>query len=177
MAQGTGPTSFWDGLMSAVSMPGHERPPEPFSEVLQRVVSRHISQEEDSIKRYHQLQEEIADPVIRVLLSELLGDEERHHGMLQRMEAQMLAEMGERTDAPFDMEREPLPVNLRKAVSAEVKVLAEHEASGVKHLRDVAKEAREAGSDLLGVLLDAMAADSQKHERILKFIAKRVAKG
>jgi hypothetical protein len=39
----------------------------------------------------------------------------------------------------------------------------------------MAKEAKEAGSDLLSVLLDAIAHDSQKHERILKFLAKRVA--
>jgi hypothetical protein len=44
----------------------------------------------------------------------------------------------------------------------------------VKHLRDLAKQARSADSDLLGLLLDALASDSEKHERLLNFIEQRL---
>ena len=171
----SGTNTLWEGVLSAIQGPGGSRPPEPFSEVLQRVIYRHIAQEESSIERYKKLLEASKDPVVRMLISELLHDEEHHHGMLRRMEAQLSAELGETLDRPLEGDGRDMRLRDRRAAVAEIRDLAAHETTGVKHLREVAKEARENGSDLLGVLLDAMASDSQKHERILKFIAKRVA--
>lgn len=173
--QGSGVNTLWEGVLSAIQTPGRARPKEPFSEVLQRVVYRHISAEESSIERYRKLLDEAKDPVVRVLLGELLHDEQEHHAILLRMEAQLRAELGEQLEGPFSGEPGAMTAKERKATVAELKDLATHENAGVKHLKEVAKESREAGSDVLGLLLECVAADSAKHERILKFIAKRVA--
>ena len=167
--------TLWEGVLSAVNSTAGTRPTEPFSETLQRVIARHIAAEETSLQRYQDLLETSKDPIVRMLLSELMRDEEHHHGMLRRMEAQLEAELGETSARPFHEETIAMPEADRKAMVTEVKDLANHEASGVKHLRSVAKDARAAGSDLLALLLDALANDSQKHEKILGFLAKRIA--
>ncbi len=171
--QGKG--SLWDGVLSAIQSPGGVRPEEPFSEQLQRVVYRHIAAEESSIERYQKLLDDSKDPVARMLLTELITDEKHHHGMLQRMEAQLEAELGEKSSGPFSGSVGELEPAERKAAISELKDLGNDESSGVKHLRDLAKQARSAGSDLLGLLLDALATDSEKHQRLLKFIEKRLS--
>jgi rubrerythrin len=171
--QGKG--SLWDGVLSAIQSPGGARPEEPFSEQLQRVVSRHIAAEESSITRYKTLLDASKDPVSRMLLTELITDEQHHHQMLQRMEAQLEAELGEKSTGPFSGSVGEMEPAERKAAIVELQDLGEHESAGAKHLRDLAKQARSAGSDLLGLLLDSLATDSEKHERLLKFIEKRLS--
>jgi hypothetical protein len=166
--------SLWDGVLSAVRSTGGTRPVEPFSEQLQRVVSRHIAAEETSIGRYRQMLAGSKDAVVRMLLAELITDEEHHHGMLKRMEAQLGAELGEKGTGPFSGAIDDLEPADRQAAISELKDLGVHEAAGVKHLRDLAKQARSAGSDLLGLLLDSLASDSEKHQRLLGFIEKRI---
>jgi hypothetical protein len=100
MTQGSSNSTLWDGVLSALQSPGGVRPTEPFSEQLQRVVQRHIAAEESSLARYRALIASSGDPVIRMLLTELVTDEEHHHGMLKRMEKQLEAELGERGGAP-----------------------------------------------------------------------------
>ena len=179
---GGGYSTLWDGVLAALQrspVTGTGGPPaEPFSETLQRVVSRHIAEEESSIERYRQLSEESNDPVVRMLIGELLGDEEQHHGMLRRMEAQLQAELGDPTEAPFtnvDAAAVELPEDQRRELVDTFNTLAKHEEEGAKHLHDRADDARKAGSDVLGLLLDTIAMDSRKHEHMLKFIAKRIA--
>ena len=174
MTQQPGKGSLWDGVLSAIQSPGGVRPDEPFSEQLQRVVSRHIAAEESSIARYKALLSSSKDTVIRMLFTELIADETHHHDLLKRMEIQLQAELGERAVGPFSGGTDQLEPAERQEAIAELKDLADHESSGVKHLRDLAKQARSAGSDLLGLLLDALASDSEKHERLLNFIEQRL---
>jgi rubrerythrin len=171
----SGAGSLWDGVLSAIQSTGGARPDEPFSEQLQRVVSRHIAAEETSIGRYQNLLKDSQDAVVRMLLTELITDEEHHHGMLKRMESQLGAELGGNTPGPFSGGSTDMEPAARQAAIIELKDLGNHESAGVKHLRDLAKQARAAGSDLLGLLLDALASDSEKHQRLLKFIEKRLA--
>lgn len=174
MTQQSGRGSLWDGVLSAVQSPGGTRPTEPFSEQLQRVVSRHIAAEESSIGRYQKLLADINDPVVKMLLSELLTDEAHHHGILKRMESQLEAELGEKASGPFSGSAGELEPDVRATALAELKDLGEHESTGASHLHDLAKQARSAGSDLLGLLLDSLATDSEKHHRLLGFIEKRI---
>jgi rubrerythrin len=91
------------------------RPSEPFSEQLQRVVKRHIAAEESSIARYRALIAGSPDPTVRMLLTELVMDEERHHGMLKRMESQLEAELGERAGATPKTEASAMEPGARRA--------------------------------------------------------------
>ena len=81
-------------------------------------------------------------------------------------EAREAAKDGERPEAPTGPDE-------RKAGAQMYRELAEHEARGAKHLREAAKLSATSHAGVLSALLEAIASDSKKHERILRFIQKR----
>ena len=165
--------SLWDGVIEAVQGV-KEAPPSSISEDLLRMIRGHAAAEEDSLALYAELRNRSPDPVVRLLLSELLADEEHHHKLLERMETQLTEEL-DWSSAEFTPPASSFPPTpASKADIASVEKLARHENQGVKHLHDMAKQNAEIHSGLFSLLLDAMASDSQKHERILRFIMKRM---
>jgi hypothetical protein len=88
--------------------------------------------------------------------------------------ALMKAELGQKTSGSFsDSEGELGPAERRSTIT-EFDDLANHEATSVKQSTGVAKQARTAGSESRSLPLDSLASDSEKHQRILRFIEKRL---
>src|SRR6202165_419828 len=51
------------------------------------IVERHASAEQDALAEYAFVAEASADPVVSLVMRLILEDEERHHGLLRRIEA------------------------------------------------------------------------------------------
>jgi hypothetical protein len=105
----------------------------------------------------------------------ILDDEERHHGLLKRIEA-TLREAVEWTHSPAALPvsvppRLPAPVDLAETASA----LIREEHTGAHHLRELAHRNEEGSPSLQSVLIEMMAMDSDKHARLLQFVHDRLA--
>jgi hypothetical protein len=69
-----------------------KEPPGPrhgTTEWLLSAVEHHADAEADAHVQYEQLAESSGDPVIALVMRLILDDEERHHGLLKRMEASL----------------------------------------------------------------------------------------
>jgi hypothetical protein len=159
-----------DGLLPSMAA-------EPTETPLDRLLAafeRHLTSEADTVVAYRELAESTADPVIALLMRQVVDDEERHHGLLQSMAAR-LRDTLEWTRSP-----EALPTR-GQATEAEARALVDtlraftrQEHEGARQARELARQQSGLYDGLFELLLETMAADSEKHERILGFVARRL---
>jgi rubrerythrin len=140
---------------------------------LLRILDGHVGGETEHIDAYRKLAYEIADPVVSVLMDLVIEDEERHHDLLHRMASRL------RNDLEATKSADALPYASRapdggQGLAAVVEGYARDETTSAREMRRLAKDARSLYGGLLGLLLDTMADDSEKHERILRFVLKRL---
>lgn len=137
----------------------------------------HLAAEADSLVTFERLLEESQDPLVALLLGLILGDEARHHDLLQRMSASLRnslfwtkspAALPTRSDVPP-------PVAAKLIAATRARIREEHES--VRQWREAARQQGELGDGLFGLLLDVIARDSEKHERILRFLLQRLEAG
>ncbi len=173
-----GKGTLWQGVLDAVNLPIATEVA-PLSEQLRRVIRGHMANEERSLEEYKALRDRTGDPMIASLMREVLTDEEHHHAMLNRLAEQFEYEMEPKLDgAPISAGPPHKMAGFNGAIET-VKTLARHERDGARKLRGVAKANAEVHHGLFSLLLETMAMDSLKHERILRFVARRMeeAKG
>jgi rubrerythrin len=142
---------------------------------LLRILDAHVGGETEHIDAYRKLAHEIADPVVAVLMDLVIEDEERHHDLLRRMASRL------RNDIEATRAEDALPYASRapdgrhgEELAAVVEGYARDETTSAHEMRHLAKDARSLYGGLLGLLLDTMADDSEKHERIMRFVLKRL---
>ena len=145
-------------------------------EWLLNAVERHATAEQDALEQYEYIGTASADPVIALVMRLILEDEERHHGLLKRMEAS-LSDALNWTHSPSALPETAIP---QRATSSELattaRVLIEEENTGARYLRKLANEEKGIDAGLHSLLLEMMAMDSEKHARLLKFVHNRLAK-
>jgi hypothetical protein len=130
-------------------------------------IQSHEIAELDAIALYRDLATRATDPVIAGLLRVLLQDEERHHGILQAigMDSRLAAGRYGRES----QRRQDLPT----AASLELlRNFARQESDGATELKGLAHRAPELVGDVFSLLLELMAMDSLKHEKVLRFIVR-----
>ena len=171
--RGPGKGTLWQGVLDAVNLPIVEEQP-PLSEQLRRVIRGHMAAEERSLEEYKELRDRTGDPMIQSLMREVLTDEEHHHAMLNRLAEQFEYELEPKRDGAPLPAGAPTKTAGRNGALEAVKVLARHERDGARKLRGVAKANTEVHHGLFALLLETMAMDSLKHERILRFVARRM---
>ncbi len=149
-----------------------ERP--PFSERLVRALEAHAAAEEESLSDYERLSELDPDGVTRLLMQLIVEDERRHHDLLGRM-VQSLRDSIEWTSTPtaIPAPQVPDPAHLNDAVVS-TRTLIREEREGARYLRHLARQDKALFGGLYTLLLETMARDSEKHERILRFLLKRL---
>jgi hypothetical protein len=141
---------------------------------LLHAVETHAAAEADSLVEYRQLADTAADPVVALLMRLVLEDEERHHGLLRRMSASLndsLRWAHSRNALPTMSEPPQAPM---AQVVATVREFIRQEHEGVRHLKELARQSKRLNGGLDSLLLETMVLDSQKHERILRFILERL---
>ena len=75
MSSQTRPKSLWEAVIDVVShspAPSYEA---PMSERLEQVIRHHVQEEEQSLEAYRSVRDETGDPVVRMLMEEVLVDE------------------------------------------------------------------------------------------------------
>jgi hypothetical protein len=143
-------------------------------EHLLAAVETHVAEEADAVAAYRRLSETSPDPVVALLIRLVVEDEDRHHALMARIAG------GLRDGLYWTHSAESLPKSPRPlpAVAAEtltgVQDFARQEHEGVREMQALAHDMQRVHDGLDSLLLETMALDSQKHERILRFIAKRL---
>jgi rubrerythrin len=169
-------TLLMDGYFG---LPAHSEPatgPRPGTiEWLLDVVERHAIAEADALEQYEELARASGDPVIALVMRLILEDEERHHGLLRRIEA-TLRDALYWTHSPAALpttETPRAPVATDMASVARALIAEEH--AGARKLRDLASREKGLSAGLDSLLLEMMAMDSEKHARLLEFVHDRLA--
>ena len=166
--------SLWEAVIDVV---GHTPAP-PFraslSERLEQVMRHHVEQEEQSLEEYRWVRDETGDPVVRMLMEEVLADEQHHHELLERLQVQFEQELDPATPGAGLEVGEPTTGSTADGLAATVRALADNERTGAGRLRELARKNKDVYSGLFSLILEGIAWDSAKHERVLRFAAKRL---
>ena len=143
-------------------------------EWLLEAVERHASAEQDALAEYEFVAEASADPVIALVMRLILDDEERHHGLLRRIEA-TLRDALNWTHSPSALPEPALPQQpVARDLVALTRALVEEERTGARMMRDLAQREKGIDAELHSLLLEMMAMDSEKHARLLQFVQQRL---
>jgi len=149
-------------------------PPRGPIEWLLEAVERHASAEQDALAEYEFVAEASADPVIALVMRLILDDEERHHGLLRRIEA-TLRDALNWTHSPSALPEPALPQQpVARDLVALTRELVEEERTGARMMRDLAQREKGIDAGLHSLLLEMMAMDSEKHARLLQFVQQRL---
>ena len=173
----TSPTtrkSLWEAVIEVVAhspTPPHRA---PLAQRLEQVIRHHVEQEEQSLEEYRWVRDETSDPVVRMLMEEVLVDERHHHGLLERLKVQFEQELDPTTPGRGLELGGPTADSSADGLAAAVQVLADREGAGAGRLRELAKQYKQVYSGLLSLILEGIASDSTKHARVLRFAAKRL---
>ena len=144
----------------------------PVFELLLHAVQTHVDKEEASRVEYMRLADSDGDQLVRFLMSLIDQDERTHHEVLMRM----AASLGDTSGGMVD----PLPTIPSPAwrpSSHELEVveaMIDQEAASVRSVGQLSRQHVGVYSGLFSMLLDVMALDSQKHQRVLEFILQRI---
>jgi rubrerythrin len=142
-------------------------------ERLLRAVDTHATAETEALGQYEYLAEESGDPVIAMVMRLILDDEVRHHGLLHRM-ATTLRDALEWTSSPAALPKDVPQKGLPQAYAKLAHSLIEEERTGARALRRLAGQEKDINGGLESLLLEMMAMDSDKHARLLQFVAQRL---
>jgi rubrerythrin len=141
----------------------------PF-EYLLRAFESHISGERDVLAQYRQLAETSKDPVVKLIMGVVLEDEERHHSLMHRLATRFKDDLEwSQTPGALPAER---PTFDRDTYDAIHKFIFS-ERTGIHQLEELATRVEGLYGGLPTELLEMMVQDSQKHERLLRFLFRR----
>lgn len=145
------------------------------SEDLLAILSAHVDGESEHIEAYRRLSHTIEDPIVKLLMDLVIEDEQRHHELMLRMAARLSDDL-QATRSANALPYAPSPRNGRlRAFAAIVDEHARDERQGVRELRRLADEAGLIYDGLFRLILETMADDSAKHERVMRFVLQRIA--
>lgn len=143
-------------------------------EWLLEAVERHAIAEQEALAQYAFVAQSSDDPVVALVMRLILEDEERHHGLLRRIQA-TLTDALNWTRSPSALPVATVPQQpLIGDLVAITRGLVDEEHSGARIMRDLARSEKGIDSGLASVLLEMMAMDSEKHARLLQFVQQRL---
>ena len=145
------------------------------TEDLLAILSAHVDGESEHIEAYRRLSHTIEDPIVKMLMDLVIEDEERHHDLMRRMAARLRDDLqATRSDAALPYAPSPRNGRLR-GFAAIVEAYAKDERQGIRQLRRLACDAGLIYDGVFALLLETMADDSAKHERVMRFVLQRIA--
>ena len=142
---------------------------------LLQAIQQHAEEEASTIQTYARIGRETSDPVVAFVMQFLVDDEQRHHALFARM----ASSLHDRFNWAPDSTAQPFDSAGRAQGDAEtarqVRALADEERRGAQALCDLASRQDPGDADLVCLLLEAMAMDSDKHAHLLTFVASRLS--
>jgi hypothetical protein len=142
-------------------------------ERLRNAVDAHARAEADALGQYEYLAECSGDPVIALVMRLVLEDEERHHGLLRRIQA-TLDDALNWTHSPNALPTSAPDASRAPALVELARVLVAEERTGARILKDLAERQRHIDGGLHSLLIDMMAMDSEKHAMLVQFVQRRL---
>jgi hypothetical protein len=137
-------------------------------------IERHASAEADALAMYQEIGVSSGDPVVAFVMRLILDDEERHHGLLKRIEAS-LRDALEWSHSPTALPSSTTPQHpLAVDLADKARTLMSEERTGAVKLRELAATERDISDGLHSLLLEMMAVDSEKHARLLEYVFRRL---
>ena len=136
---------------------------ESLVERMRHAVLMHQANEEPHIELYRELAAKTSDPIAQLVLESIAEDEVRHHETMSAMVRRLTIEMEKGGSAGKG----------DKGLVSDLKELSGHEQFGVKRLNEIAAEYKGIDGGLPSALLESIALDSEKHDRLLKFFEGR----
>lgn len=155
-------------MVSAITSPST-------TEDLLAILSAHVDGEAEHVEAYRRLSMTIDDPIVKFLMDLVVEDEGRHHELMRRMAARLRDDLqATRSESPLPYA--PSPRNGRlKAFATIVEAYAKDERHGIRELRRLADDAGLIYGGVFRLILETMADDSAKHERVMRFVLRRIA--
>lgn len=144
------------------------------TERLAQILDAHVRAEVGSVDAYRRIIEASPDPVVRLVLELVLEDEERHHGLLQRIQTSLHDALDWTSSARALPETAVVQLGGGAASAARLRALFNDERVGGMQFRRLAKENRDIHGGLLSLLLEWMGQDSDKHAAAILYILKRM---
>ena len=146
--------------------------PPSVSDRLIRALEAHASAEAHDLALCEELAERSSDPVLKMLMSLLADDEQRHHALLQSM-VHRLQEEVDFVPSPTALPVDGVEADPDGTLANTLRALIRDEHEGARHLRHLARQEPHLYHGLYPVLLEAIARDSEKHAMILRFLLLR----
>lgn len=127
----------------------------------------HAEEEGKILAEYRKLAEKLGDSTVGFLVDHILTEEEMHHFLLRTM-AKWLRERSAKLEGalPPDADRAEL---LRLTQD-----LRRHEEETIATCRDLQSRLPKEHRILLGIMLDVVVLDSEKHHRLLRAVEKMI---
>lgn len=149
------------------------RHPDPCADCLIQLlqaVERHAREETAAIDAYARIGRDIPDPAVKAVMQLLVEDERHHHQLFE----QLAASLREQLNWTASSAEHATQADSESATA--VRALAEDERRGARALRELSNRRNPAArSGLVYQLLQTMAMDSDKHARLLDFVATRLS--
>jgi rubrerythrin len=140
---------------------------------LLQAVDQHRLEERASVEAYERLARAAPDSVVASVMRLLAEDEEHHHRLFEQISRSLQKRLHWSEDMPT-----PAVEGGTEQWRAEwldlVRTCEEDERGGALSLRDLAHRAHQEREPLASELFEAMALDSEKHARLLKFVSQRL---
>jgi hypothetical protein len=143
-------------------------------QLLAQAIERHISDEATSVRAYRQFARETSDPAVARLMQLLTEDEKNHHALFLEIGRILQDRWTWIEAAPDPAGRGGTCGQTHGEWLGRVRDFEVDEVRGARALRDLAHRAHVECEPLVYELLEAMAMDSDKHARLLRFVAQRL---
>jgi rubrerythrin len=154
-------------------------PESPEFSSVQRLMNEfqsHATHEERWLSSYQEIGKETSDPQIQFLLGLIVGDEERHHELTNRMISKLKDEMAwTRSSGP--LRRTGEKGEKRERLLMSVESFLEAERRGMEEYEQLKKKSQELHRDVFALLYTTMIHDSHKHIDILEFLRRKLEEG
>ena len=136
-------------------------------ESLAREFDRHRAEEGEILESYHALSDKLGKGLLGLLVNHIATEEEMHHFLL--------GTLSDWLRTPPGPEENPFEAGLdRDALLRQTRMLRGHEKKTIEACRALKSRVTGDEGEIFDAILEAIASDSEKHQRLLDTVEKRI---
>jgi transcriptional regulator of acetoin/glycerol metabolism len=136
-------------------------------ESLAAELERHVKEEGEILQEYRTFSDKLAEGPLSILVDHIVTEEEMHHFLLRTMSEWLQA-------PPASGESLAARGIDRDEILSHTQTLQEHEKKTIMECRALKSRLSGEEGDLFETLLEAIALDSEKHQRLLAAVVKLI---
>ena len=128
---------------------------------------RHRAEEGEILESYHALSDELGKGPLGLLINHIATEEEMHHFLLGTLSDWLRTSPGLEECVPEDGPD-------RDALLRQTRMLRGHEQKTIEACRGLKSRLTDGEGDLFDTILEAIATDSEKHQRLLETVERLI---